>query len=128
MNKIKSEDLAKTIAKELTMYSEDAVEVVKKATKEVAKSIRKDISDHAPADRGLYKKSWMASKTAETKTSISYRVHAGKNGYRLAHLLEYGHVKRSGGRTRAFPHIKPAEERGIREIEAKTRNGLSKIK
>lgn len=125
---VKIDGLAKAIEQELNLYSEDAVDVVKKTTREVATSIRRDISEHAPVDRGKYRKSWMASKVAETKTSISYRIHAGKDGYRLAHLLEFGHLKRDGGRTRAFPHIKPAEQRGIREIEAKTKSGLTKIK
>lgn len=129
MNKsIKPDELAKVIDRELTLYSEDAVDVVKKNTKKIAASIRKDIASQAPEDQGDYKKSWRVSKTAETKTSISYVIHAGKKGYRIAHLLEFGHLKRDGGRTKAQPHIKPAEERGIREIKAKTRNELNKIK
>jgi hypothetical protein len=42
----------------------------------------------------------------------------------LAHLLEHGHAKRGGGRVRAIPHIAPAEEMGIRELEERITRAL----
>ena len=42
----------------------------------------------------------------------------GKHGtYQLAHLLEYGHATRNGGRTGANEHIKPVEEWAVEEVQ-----------
>ena len=119
-------DLEKAIRNELNAYSELAADEVKRSVKETADEIKKEISENAPVgESGKYAKSWRAKKTDESDTSVSYVVHANKDGYRLAHLLEFGHAKRGGGRTAAQQHIKPAEEHGIKSLEEKIRGGLS---
>ena len=44
--------------------------------------------------------------------------------YQLAHLLEKGHAKRGGGRTKAMPHIAPAEENAVKELENDIKKAL----
>lgn len=123
---IKISQLASTIEKELTLQQKSSTEAVKKAASDSAREIKEDVSKHAPVGRtGKYAKSWRTKKTDETMTSVSYVVHAGPSGYRLAHLLEYGHAKRGGGRVAARPHIKAAETRGIRSFEEKIRRNLT---
>ena len=62
-------------------------------------------------------------KTKETANSLEITVHS-KNRYQLAHLLEYGHAKRGGGRTKAQPHIAPAEEAAISQLERDIKRSL----
>ena len=123
---MKVSELSKEIEKELTLYSETSTEAVKNAVREAAGELKEDISGNAPVGAsGDYAKSWRTKVTEETQTSITYTVHAGKRGYPLAHLLEFGHAKRGGGRTRAISHIKPAEERAEIKLEGMIRRGLS---
>lgn len=54
---------------------------------------------------------------------LTLTVHS-KNRYQLAHLLEYGHAKRGGGRVEGKAHIAPAEEKGIRQLEDEIERSL----
>lgn len=124
MKKVSIDKLADEIMKGLEEYESLATEDMKKHVKKAARSIRKDIKDIAPkGETGKYKESWSAKTTKETANSIEIVVHS-KNRYQLAHLLEKGHVLRQGGRTRAQPHIKPAEEKGIKELEENIKRSL----
>lgn len=114
--KIKIDELADTIVKGMTAYSELATEEVKKAVKKAGNSVKKDISANAPKNTGAYSKSWSVKNTKETSNSLELTVYS-KNRYQLAHLLEKGHAKRGGGRQPAQPHIAPAEEKAIKELE-----------
>ena len=71
---------------------------------------------NAPEDTGKYAKSWTTKKVRETSQTLTMVVHS-KNRYQLAHLLEYGHAKRNGGRVEGKAHIAPAEQQGIRQLQ-----------
>ena len=122
---MKTDNLTDAVMKELISYADDTSDAVKDIVKEEAGEVKDEIKKNAPkGSTGKYAKSWRMKKTGENAESVTYTVYATKDGYRLAHLLEYGHVKRGGGRTKALPHIKPAEEKGEKDLLEKLERRL----
>ena len=120
-DRVRVDQMAHVIMEGLQEYADLATDDLKKAVKKAGDEAKKDIQNNAPVKTGAYKKSWTVKTTKETSNAMEVVVHS-KNRYQLAHLLEFGHAKRGGGRTRAFPHIAPAEQRAAelleREVEA----------
>ena len=110
------DQMADAIMEGLEEYRDLASEEVKKAVKKSAKLVRDEIKAGAPVKTGRYAKSWSTKTTKETTESLEITVYSPRR-YMLAHLLENGHAKRGGGRVRAIPHIKPAEQAGIGQLE-----------
>ena len=115
--------LADTIIDTLEEYAGIAAEDVKQAVKDAGDVVKDDIRSHAPKDTGDYAKSWEVKKMKETSSSLTVVVHS-RNRYQLAHLLEFGHAKRGGGRVAAQPHIASAEQNGMEYPEADIRKAL----
>ena len=122
--KVSIDSLADAVMEELTEYNKLAEETMKKSVTKASQTVRKEIQAGAPVKTGRYAKSWRTKKTRESSTRLEVTVYSPSR-YMLAHLLEHGHAKRSGGRTRAFPHIAPAEELGEKQLEADIIRGLS---
>ena len=112
---IRIDELADTVMKGLKEYAQLAADDLKEDVKKAGKTVKQQIESTAPRKTGKYAKSWTVKKTKETSDSIQVVVHS-KNRYQLVHLLERGHAKRGGGRTRAFPHIAPAEQAGTEQL------------
>lgn len=117
------DQLASEVMKGLEEYAELATDVMKKEVQETGKVVKQQIEQTAPRKSGRYAKSWAVKKTAETSSTLEVTVHS-RNRYMLTHLLENGHAKRGGGRVRAIPHIAPAEEMGIKELEERIERAL----
>ena len=110
------DEMADAINEGLKEYATLASTQVKSAVRKSAKTVKDQISANAPSRTGAYKGSWVATKQSESSQSLQMVVHS-KNRYQLAHLLEKGHAKR-GGRVAGRPHIAPAEQAGIEQLQS----------
>jgi HK97 gp10 family phage protein len=119
----KIDNLANEIMEGLKEYADLASDDVKKAVRKAGNTVRKEISENAPKDTGAYAKSWSVKKTKETSNSLEVTVYS-KNRYQLAHLLEYGHAKRGGGRVAARPHIAQAEQSAVETLDSEIAKAL----
>ena len=117
-------DLSAAVMEQLNEYAELATEDMKEAVKKAGTAVRKDIEASAPRNTGDYAKSWAVKTTKESSNALQVTVHS-RNRYQLAHLLEYGHAKRGGGRVAARPHIAAAEEAGIEQLEREIERSLT---
>ena len=115
--------MADAIMEGLLEYADLATDVMKGCVKKAGNTVKKETQENAPVKSGKYGKSWAVKRQREVSHMLEVVVHS-KDRYQLTHLLEKGHAKRGGGRVKAFPHIGPAEEKGIRELEDGIRRGL----
>ena len=100
-SKVSIDGLADAVMENLNEYARASAEDVKAAVRKAGNIVRDEIKGTAPKDTGAYAKSWS-----------------------LAHLLEYGHAKRGGGRVSAKPHIASAEQKGVEELEKNIERAL----
>lgn len=120
--KIVGKELTASVMAMLQDYTGEIAEGVQKAAKKAGRDCVKQLKTgksspqfqiHETGTR--YNAGW-AMKTKQADGSIEIIVH-NKELPGLTHLLEKGHALPSGGRARAFVHIKPAEEAMIEQYE-----------
>ena len=107
-------NFANEITKILRDYTEDVEQGMEEARDKIAKDTVKTLKQTSPENTGKYKKSWKV-KTDGTKKIIH-------NTVPITHLLEHGHAKVGGGRVAPRVHIRPAEEKAIKEYIEATEN------
>ena len=122
--KITVDRLSDEIMDALEEYREMTDEVVRTAVDTVSKETKKIVQDGSPVQTGGYQKGWAVKKTSAKAGQVSITVYNRKKPG-LTHLLEKGHAKRGGGRVTGQPHIAPAEEYAVGELENKIKRGLS---
>ncbi len=111
------DNLAKEIEKTLMDFVGVTEEACEKGVSEAARGAVSELRSAHPSGSGQYG-SWdeynSGWKVMQTKTDKRYHKKAtihNENHYQLTHLLEKGHALVQGGRTRAFPHIAPVDEK-----------------
>ena len=102
---------------------ETTYEVIDEVSKEAVKKL-KAASPKRPANGAKYSKGW--TRTLDKgRTTAGAKVHGKHGTYQLAHLLEYGHAVRGGGRSREIVHIEPVEQWAIDEAQERIIKRLS---
>ena len=112
MSTIKVDQLADEVMKQLNDFADATCDDMKAAVKKAGNTVRDQIKSTAPNRTGAYAKSWSVKNTKESSHAFEVTVYS-RNRYQLAHLLEFGHAKRGGGRVSGRAHIAPAEQAGI---------------
>ena len=114
---IKPDQLAKEIEQALADFAGVTEEACEKGVSETANEAVQALRNAHPSGSGVYG-SWdkynRGWKVMQTKTDKRYHRKAtihNATDYQLTHLLEKGHAKVNGGRTRAFPHIAPVADK-----------------
>ena len=114
-------DFSGEVSKIFDVYSDEIVENVNEAVKEVAEDSKKElkVAGEFQNRSGKYRKGWRVSFN-KLRYGIEAVVH--NKVYPLTHLLESGHAKWLFGRdtgeeVRAFPHIEKVNEEAQKKLE-----------
>lgn len=113
-------DFREVVQQYLEEQHYEVIEAMSESIDEVAKESVKKLKATSPRGKtNTYYKGW-TYKIEKGRLSHGSVVYGKTGTYQLAHLLEYGHAKRGGGRTNAYEHIKPVEEWAIDEVIDRT--------
>lgn len=104
----------------LNEYSSDIQEAISEEAQKIAKEGVSELKNTSPKRTGKYGKGWRV-KTTKGRGFIECTIHNSTN-WQLTHLLEKAHLKRNGGLTSPKVHIKPVEEKCIKEFERNVEN------
>lgn len=120
-----AQDIEAVLMQNLREYSAEVTEKVAKIVTEVGKEMVVDIKNKSPVKTGEYKKGWKM-KTETNANGDKAVIAFNKTVPYKTHLLENGHAKTNGGRVAGIPHIKPAEQKAIQELERRIREELGR--
>lgn len=119
MATISIDQLDEAIERELTIYSKEVTDGVKRETKKAMDQLVKETKATAPVGkrRKHYKDNISSRKLSESDRGIEYQWYVKGSDYRLSHLLENGHALKDGGRVDGTGFIHKAEISILEEYE-----------
>lgn len=121
--KIQPAEFQAAVDQLLVEFGDEVYNAMSEVIPEVSREATKELKSASPYQirTGKYNKGWK-DKTEKKNVTVTATVYNDKQ-YRLTHLLEFGHAKVNGGRTRAFEHIAPVndavEEKVIKKLREK---------
>lgn len=117
---------ADSIDKILQEYADSTVKDVSALTKKMAQkgaqAVKQEAKSKGWGEHTGYADGWTSQ--FESGRVSAQGVIYNKKAPGLAHLLEHGHAKRGGGRTKAVPHIAPVEEKLEKEFEKAVKDAV----
>lgn len=113
-------DFTKALKETLQNYTEEVEDSLAIVTENLARNAAKELQKVSAdsfntAQDKPYSKGWVA-KDESVRHHARWVIH-NRNKPGLPHLLEHGHAKVSGGRTAGVVHIKPIEQKLVKDYE-----------
>lgn len=123
---VKSNEFALYVTKMLEEWDTSVMYAVNVAAKETAEEAAEMLHSAGDFKGKKYRKAWTVTSRQKSRGDVEQVVH-NKKEYRLTHLLEFGHAKQNGGRTREFPHIAPVADKCPEIFERKLRDMIGEV-